>query len=239
MLKRSVQAHTGLSVKAGCKVLVIAPHMDDEVLGCGGAIVKHSREKHTKVWVVFVAGRVYNHNFNAAACTTQKKHALKACKTLGYEQAYFLDLADERLDASIQDIIIPLEQLVKKLSPDTVYIPFRGDNNQDHRAVFDAARVVVRPAAASGIRTVYMYEIPSSTEQSPPLFENAFLPNYYVNITPFMETKIRAFSHYTMEQRAFPHPRSKKALRVLAAKRGSEAGCPFAEAFMLVRSIWI
>lgn len=219
------------------KVLVIAPHMDDEVLGCGGVIAKHLKNKDD-VFVCFIANRIYHHRFDKEKNDIEKLHAMEAKKILGYKHATFLELSDERLDISIQDIIILLEKFVNKIKPVLVYVPFQGDNNQDHRAVFDAARVVLRPVAAPFIDSVYMYEIPSSTEQSPPLAGNTFLPNYYADIEKYINKKIKAFACYKTEKRAYPHPRSKEAVLILAKRRGVEAGFKYAEAFMILRKKW-
>lgn len=218
-------------------ILVIAPHMDDEVLGCGGTIARHTRSKDS-LFVCFVAHRIYNHQFDKEKNEIEKQHAIDAQRTLGYKDLAFFELGDERLDASVQDIIIPLEKYVDKIKPNIVYIPFNGDNNQDHRAVFDAARVALRPSATPFIEQVYMYEVPSSTEQSPPLPECVFLPNYYVDITKYFDKKITAFKCYKTEKRDYPHPRSEEALKVLAQKRGTEIGFKLAEAFMILRSKW-
>lgn len=218
-------------------ILVIAPHMDDEVLSCGGTIAKHVGNGD-KVFVCFIAHRIYNHRLDKHKNELEKERAVKAKRILGYKEAIFFDLYDERLDGCIQDIIIPLEKYVLKIKPDIAYCPFYGDNNQDHRAVFDAARVVLRPSATPFLMNVYMYEVPSSTEQSPPLSESAFLPNYYVNITKYMDKKIKAYRSYVTEKRDYPHPRSEKALRILAAKRGTEIGFKYAEAFMILRHKW-
>jgi LmbE family N-acetylglucosaminyl deacetylase len=219
------------------KVLVVAPHMDDEVLGCGGTIARHI-ESGDNIFTCFVAHRAYYHRFDELKNKIEKDHAERARDILGYKESVFFDLNDERLDVCIQDILIPLEDYIFKIKPDIVYCPFRGDNNQDHRAVFDAVRIAVRPAAAIFIKKLLMYEVPSSTEQSPPLHENAFLPNYYVDITKCMDKKIEAFKCYETEKRDYPHPRSEKALRVLAQKRGVEIGFEYAEAFMLLREKW-
>jgi LmbE family N-acetylglucosaminyl deacetylase len=216
------------------KILVIAPHMDDEALGCGGVIAKHCAQRDL-VYVCFVAHRVYGHRFDQSANRIQKEHALRARLVLGYKEAVFLNLGDERLDACLQDMIIPLENYAQKLKPDTVYCPFRQDNNQDHRAVFDAARVALRPLATSFIQSIFMYEVPSSTEQSPALAELAFLPNYYVDISGHIRQKSEAIKCYKRESRAWPHPRSQKAIKVLAQKRGIEIGFSYAEAFMVLR----
>lgn len=219
------------------KILIIAPHMDDEVLGCGGVISKH-KDMGDKVWVIFIAHRVYDHRFDKKKNIIQEKYVLKAKSILKYDKAIFLNLNDERLDASIQDIIMPLEKRVEAIKPETVYLPFRADNNQDHRAVFEAARVVFRPLATSFINNIYMYEVPSSTDQSPPVQEFAFLPNYYADITKYIDRKIEAYRCYKTEKRNYPHPRSGKALKVLAQKRGTEIGFKYAEAFMVLRGKW-
>lgn len=219
------------------KVLVIAPHMDDEALGCGGVISKH-KDIGDKVWVIFVAHRIYKHRFNEEKDKIERRYALKAKSLLKYDEAFFLNLNDERLDSCIQDIILPLERYIEAIKPETVYLPFKGDNNQDHRAVFEASRVVLRPLATPFIKTVNLYEVPSSTEQSPPLLENAFLPNYYVDITKYIDGKINAFRCYKTERRNYPHPRSEKALKILAKKRGIEIGFEYAEAFMTLRNKW-
>src|SRR3989338_2849511 len=157
---------------------------------------------------------------------------------LGVKGLEFLDLPDERLDACIQDIIIPLEKVIAKIKPEVVYGPFCGDNNQDHRAVFDAVRVVLRPSSTAFVKRFLMYEVASSTEQSPPLAENAFMPNCYVNISKYLTKKIQSFRCYKTEARAYPHPRSLEAIKILAQRRGIEAGFKFAEAFMILRDKW-
>lgn len=219
------------------KVLIIAPHMDDEVLGCGGTIAKYI-ENGDDLFVCFIAHRIYNHTFDKTKNEIEKQYTLMAKKVLGYKEAVFFDLNDERLDLCIQDILIPLEDYIVKLKPEIVYCSFRGDNNQDHRAVFDAVRVAVRPSISTFIKKLFMYEVPSCTEQSPPFYESTFLPNYYVDITMYIDKKIEAFKCYETEGRNYPHPRSQEALRVLAQKRGIEIGFKYAEAFMILREKW-
>jgi LmbE family N-acetylglucosaminyl deacetylase len=219
------------------KVLIIAPHMDDEVLGCAGAVVKHKLMGHN-VSVVFVAHRVYGHRFDAERNDIEKSHALAARDVLGYDEAYFLDLPDERLDTAIQDIIIPLEEHLE-LRPRYVYMPFGGDNNQDHRAVYEACRVVFRPSSSGFLERLCMYEVPSSTEQSPPLAGNIFMPNMYVDLKDAVDIKLRALGCYETEGRPYPHPRSERAVKIHAQKRGIEAGFESAEAYMLLRLKWV
>lgn len=220
------------------KILVIAPHMDDEVLGMGGTIARHVSEGD-EVCVCFVAHRIYEHKYDYEKNQTEIQCAIKAKEILGYKEAEFLNLNDERLDTSVQDILIPLETCINKVKPNIVYVNHRGDNHQDHKAVFQAAMIALRPLANRNIRRILCYEVPSSTEQSPPFSDLVFLPNYYVNIEKYLKTKIDALHLYSTEKREFPHPRSDKGIEILAIKRGSEVGFNAAEAFVIIKDKWM
>jgi len=220
------------------RVLVIAPHMDDEVLGMGATIARHVKEGD-EVLVCCVAHRVYNHQFNEAKNRVEMDCARWAKDVLGYKEIRFLNLSDERLDACLQDIIIPLEECVQEVQPEVVYVCHRGDNNQDHRAVFQAAMVALRSASNPRVRRVLCYETPSSTDQAPSVPETAFLPNVYVNIADCLGKKLEALRCYQTESRPFPHPRSEAAVRLLAQRRGIEGGFEAAEAFLLLRDRWM
>jgi N-acetylglucosamine malate deacetylase 1 len=219
------------------KILVISPHMDDETLGVGGTIAKHVASGD-EVHVIVVAHRVYNHQYDQQATEIEKKATLNAQKVLEYQHLEFLDLPDERLDHCIQEILIPLEDAFNQIKPEVLYSPFYGDNNQDHRAVFEAARVLARPASHIKVKRFLLYEVLSSTDQSPPLPHNVFLPNFYVNISETIDKKLEALCCYERELRPFPHPRSETGIRTLALKRGMEAGFSHAESFMLLRDEW-
>ncbi len=221
----------------GRKILVVAPHMDDETLGMGGTIARHC-DAGDSVSVCVVAHRIYDGKFDKAANDREKEHCRAAVKELGCQNIEFLDLNDERLDVAIQDIIKPIERLMAKVSPSLVYSNFHGDNNQDHRAVFQALRVVLRPYARHTATEWHLYEVPSSSDQSPPVLEAAFLPNYYVDISATFARKVAALACYETELRKPPHPRSREYLEALAVKRGGEMGLLKAEAFMMMRNVW-
>ena len=217
-------------------VLVIAPHMDDEVLGVGGTICRHV-DAGDSVRVCVVANRAYGHRYDEELIAEERDAACRAKAVLGYETIEFLGLPDERLDAVIQDIIIPLEGLYQRIQPQVVYVNHRGDNNQDHQAVFRAAMVVCRPYGGADLQGLYSYEVPSSTDQSPPLLESAFLPSRYVDISTYLDRKLSALRCYERELRAFPNPRSIEGVTSYARKRGSEVGMEAAEAFMVLREL--
>ena len=219
------------------KILIVAPHMDDEVLGVGGTIAKHI-DNGDEVCVVIVANRIYNHSLDLELLKKDRTNTSNAKKILGYNHVIFLGLDDERLDNSVQDIIIPLEEEYNKFLPDIVYTNHFGDNNQDHRAVFEAVRVITRQSQKAPPSKVFLYETPSSTEQSPPLLSNAFVPNYFVNIDNFLDQKILAMQCYENEMRDYPNPRSIKGIKSYAQFRGIQSGFHYAEAFMIMRDVW-
>jgi len=218
------------------KVLVVSPHMDDETLGVGGSILKHLA-KGDEVQVCFLCHRKYGNKFDPARNQEEVDHVLRAKEVLGYHDVHFLNLEDERLDDALHKVIGPLEKVVQGYNPTIVYIPSFGDNNQDHRAAFEACMVVFRPFALE-YKQLLAYEVLSSTDQSPPIAPFEFSPNYYVDITNELEKKQEAFSCYESESFPWPHPRSLKAIEVLAQKRGLESNFHAAEAFMVIRQRW-
>jgi len=217
-------------------VLVIAPHMDDETLGLGGTIRKHV-VNDDNVNVVIIANRIYDHQYVDILFKKEKESTFKAKDILGYCDVHFLNLHDERLDMCLQDIIIPLEKYYNRILPDIVYVNYWEDNNQDHRAVFNASRVIFRRAAFNPPKKIIVYETPSSTEQTLPSY-SIFTPNYYVNINDSIQIKLDAIACYEKEAREYPHPRSSEAILNLSKRRGIESGFNHAEAFIVIYDQW-
>jgi LmbE family N-acetylglucosaminyl deacetylase len=219
------------------KVLVIAAHMDDEVLGVGATIAKHVAAGD-EVSVCVVCKRAYDHKFDPKINQEEKAATRRAAEILGYKKIDFLDLRDELLDERLLDVIVPLEESVMRAKPDIVYTHHRGDSNQDHRAVLQASLIACRPISGHKVKKLLCYEVPSSTDIAPPFPEYAFQPNYWVDVAGFVDRKIEAMKAYVREMKEFPHPRSAKGIEVLAQKRGMEIGFTAAEAFVVLRDQW-
>lgn len=215
-------------------VFVIAPHMDDEVLGVGGSIAKHV-QAGDDVTVCVLANRAYDNEYHDDLIEEEKEATRAAKEVLGYDELHFLDLPDEQIDRAVIDVIKPLESVYEKVDPDVVYTCHRGDPHQDHRVAFEASLVPSRPISDSPPDRVLVYEVPSSTDQSPPYPEYQFAPNVYTNVSDHLDTKIEAMRQYERESREFPHPRSPEGIEVYARKRGMEVGYEAAEAFSLLR----
>lgn len=219
------------------RVLVISPHMDDEVLGTGGTIARHV-DQGDEVTVCIVANRAYGHKYDLDLIAREKRACEEAKCHLGYQNLIHLELPDEKLDAQQIDVIIPIEEVVNEIAPEAIYIPHRGDYHQDHRAVADAMRVVCRPYAQTRVNLIRVYETTSSTGYVPCQSDQPFLPNWYVNISDTLDRKVAGMRCYEEEGRPYPHPRSLEGIRRHAQSRGMEVGLQAAEAFFVFREIW-
>jgi len=215
------------------KVLVIAPHPDDEVLGCGGTIARLSR-RGDEVHRLIVTD-VYEPDWSKAYRSQKAKEIRAAGKILGIRETVSLGFPTVRLDTVPQkDLNDAFTRVVQEVMPDLALIPHRGDLNRDHRVVFESALVALRPGSGH-IRRILSYEVPSETEWGSAIVP--FVPDVYSDITATIGDKLRAMETYRTEAKEPPHPRSAEALRALARRRGSEILVPCAEAFSLVREI--
>jgi LmbE family N-acetylglucosaminyl deacetylase len=215
------------------KILVIAPHPDDEVLGCGGTIALHAKSDD-EVSLCIVT-KAYAPDWTEEFMKHRKEEVAEANKILGIKQTFFLDFPTVKLDTVPQKTLNDaISKVVTETSPELVYVPFKGDLNRDHRLVFESALVATRPNS-HGPREVLAYEVLSETDWGSPI--EKFIPNVYVDISSVFEAKIEAMKAYGSELRPYPSQRSLEMLRVLAQKRGSEVELNFAEAFWLIRQV--
>jgi len=223
-------------------ILVIAAHPDDEVLGCGGTIARLVREGHD-VHIAILGEGITSRYANRAQADASLVKALQdrsrqAAELLGARELLTFNLPDNRFDTvPLLDIVKMIEEILEKTSPQVVYTQHGGDLNIDHRIVCQATLTATRPTAGSSVKTVYAYEIPSSTEWAFHKFEPVFKPNVFVDISDTLEIKLKAMQFYESETRESPHPRSLAVIKTIARRWGSVAGLNAAEAFELVRDI--
>jgi N-acetylglucosamine malate deacetylase 1 len=218
------------------RVLVIAAHPDDEVLGMGGTIAVHtSAGDHVRVLVV-TDGSSTQYPGDAEIRARKEQEALEAAKELGVEDYVHLDLPDMRLDTLEHiDLNRIVEKHVRDFAPQVVYA-VHPDVNRDHQVLFDSVAVATRPTPGHAVRRLLTYAPTSSTEWTPAAV-NWFRPNWYVDVTGTLERKLAAFAHYETERREYPHPRSERAIRAAAEFHGTSSGFELAEPFVLVRSL--
>lgn len=224
------------------RVLVVAAHPDDEVLGCGGAIARllsSGKEVH-----VLILGGITTSRYKSSdkeeswKLKAFKNESEKCAKSLGITSLTRRNLKDNRFDSvPLIKVIKYVEGLKKKVKPDLVLTHDFSDLNIDHRIVHQAVMTAFRPSADYRSTAIASFEVPSSTEcQDQEMV--SFKPNSYVNITPYISKKLKALGCYKSELKKFPHPRSLKGVEVLSKKRGMEAGLNNAEAFRIIREVW-
>lgn len=218
------------------KILVIAAHPDDEVLGTGGLIAKHtSRGDEVHVMIV-TEGCSSQYPDRPEMIPQKQQEAREAAGILGVapENLHFGNMPDMKLDTvPLTAINACIERIVRSVHPKVVYTHAGTDVNLDHRRIFEATLVACRPYSAPYLQAVYAYFVPSSSEWGAAPFD----ANHYVDISDVMEAKSNAMGAYKSELRSAPHPRSRESLRAINASFGSVIGCRYAEAFKLVRSI--
>jgi len=219
------------------RILVIAAHPDDEVLGMGGTIAMHAVVRQDTVRIVCVTdGSSTQYPGDADKKAQKEEEARAAAAELGVTDYVHLDLPDMRLDTLPHvEVNAVVEQHVSDFAAERVYTP-HPDVNRDHRALFDSVAVATRPVPGQTVRRLYTYAPTSSTEWTPAAL-NWFVPNWFVEITGTIDRKVAAFAHYETERRDYPHPRSERAIRAAAEFHGSSCGVEHAEPFVPVRGI--
>lgn len=225
------------------KVLVVVAHPDDEILGCGATIRKIICEGGKVRVVILGEGsscryprELMGSDEVLRAISQRRRFADAALAVLGVDDAVFGDLPCGRFDCiPIIDIGKQIEAHVADFHPDTVITHYGYDANSDHRLTFNAVIAATRPIPCGCVRNVLSFETLSSTEWR---FIETFQPNFFVDIDPYIDTKIAAFDCYFLtEGREFPFPRCEEGLRTLARYRGMQVCLPHAEAFQVVRSV--
>ena len=224
---------------AKAPVLVVAPHADDETLGMGGTIARLTAEGHPVTVAVLTGHGPEPHPlWSESSWETVRAEARRAMEVLGvsdlrFEEVPAVRVAEEppwRLNQTV-------DELVRAVAPEILYVPFALDLHKDHREIFHALSVAWRPAGEHGrrIREVHCYEVVSETHWNAPYLEPGFLPTCWVDISEHLETKLEAAGCYESQLRPAPDARSLEALEALARWRGSQMGMAAAEAFVTVR----
>jgi LmbE family N-acetylglucosaminyl deacetylase len=221
------------------RVLVIAAHPDDEVLGCGATIAKYSR-RGVHFMVLFIAeGSSCRYADpccaeSVAAIEARNQHSANAMALLGVKDYHFKNFPCGRLDqVPIIEINKSIEYAIGKFNPDTVLTHSALDVNNDHRIVCRATIMATRPATHKRVLRLLSYEVLSSSEWA---FDEAFAPNSFEQIEEQdLILKWQSLAAYDTEVKAYPFPRSEQGVRAQAMIRGMHAGVPLAEAFHIIR----
>lgn len=225
------------------KILSIAAHPDDEVLGCGGAMAKWSSdgaEVHSLIMAEGATSRDKSRDRESrkADLTHLAQASQKAGDILGIASVRLLSYPDNRMDSvDLLKVVKSVEEQIEKIKPEVVVTHHSADLNIDHQVIHEAVMTACRPQPGHSVERILSFEVPSSTEWQSPKFGNSFIPNWFEDITGMLELKINALEAYESEMREWPHARSIKAVEHLAHWRGASIGREAAEAFILERAI--
>ena len=217
-------------------ILVIAPHPDDEILGCGGTIAKHVA-KGDDVYVSIVT-RGMAPMFPQELVERTRSECRRADSFLGVKETSFLDFPAVKLEEIPRsEFNAAFIKLIQKVKPHIVYLPHYGDMQLDHRMTVDAAMVALRPKYEHVVSRIYAYETVSETGWNIPNTVNEFIPNCYNDVSGYLEKKLKALAMFETQIADYPDARSLKAVEALALYRGTTVGVAAAEAFVLIREI--
>lgn len=218
------------------RILVLAPHPDDEILGAGGTMARAAADGAEIFVAVLTKGYPphYSEDFDAQT----RAQVLDAHEILGVKETTMLSLPTAGVDTvPQQEVNAELDKLFQQFKPDVVYMPFLGDVHCDHQLLAQSTLVASRPFIPTAPSTIYAYETMSETNWNAPYLTPGFIPNVFVDISDYLDVKLRAMTCVKTQLKEFPHERSLEALESLAKLRGASIHRPAAEAFVLVRQI--
>lgn len=213
------------------RVLVVSPYPDDETLGAGGTIARLN-----EVFWLNITTIKDNDNFPKSMIDKREEQLYAITDFYNFSDMYYLDLPTTKLENIDSDKAIDMiGDIIKKIEPEMLILPAYNDAHSDHKRVFDWCFACTKVFPLYSIKQVMTMEIVSETDFGRP--ENIFVPNYYVDITSYIENKIQAIEIYDTELGEHPFPRSLDNIRALAVLRGTTAGVKYAEAFRMIKKI--
>ena len=214
------------------KILILSPHADDEILGCGGFISKYSKENyHITVLILTNANKGAPEIYSIKEIKKIRDEAKIANNFIGTKKLIFENLPALNLNNyPIYKISNIINKYIAYINPEIVLIPSINDIHSDHKIIFQAAKVSMRSNKQSNLKKILSYEVLSETEWNEN--EKSFNPNYFVSLEKSdISNKVKAFLKYKSQVKKFPHPRSKESIVNLSKVRGSQVFMKYAEAF--------
>ena len=215
------------------KTLVVAPHPDDEVLGCGGLLLRRKDEGACLGWLILTRNSE-EMNWDAQKIERRNIEILQVKEALGVQQLFKLDYPSAQLDSiPMHDLVEKCGRVFDEFAPDEVLMPHWGDVHSDHRIAFDALTACTKWFRYPSIMRVLAYETLSETNVGLRPGDR-FCPNYFADIDLYLEQKIDLAATYQSEMGQFPFPRSREAIKALAHLRGAQSGFNAAEGYELL-----
>lgn len=219
------------------KSLIVAPHPDDELLGCGGTLLKRIAEGKPVGWVLMTAISV-DKGWSKQQVEKRNNEIERVREALGISprRLYRLNFPCAELDQITSSALIgSLSTIFKEFKPEELFLPHPGDIHSDHRITFEAASACTKWFRYPSVKRILTYETLSETDFGLDQVAGGFRPNLFVDITSQLQKKIELLAIYDSEIAEHPFPRSFDAVRAQALLRGAQRGVQAAEAFQLLR----
>ena len=217
------------------KVLVVSAHPDDEILGAGGALIRH-RDQGDEIHWLIATNLFEDQGFTKERVESRQEEIEKVATQLSMRVHHLNYKTMTLTSGDLLELVPQISSIFTEVQPELIYVLNRSDAHSDHRVLFDAVMACTKSFRYPFIREVMMYECISETEFAPSLPEKAFLPNCYVDISEAMEEKMQLMRIYDAELGSHPFPRSERNIKALATFRGASCGVEYAEAFQILKS---
>lgn len=216
-------------------VLVVAPHPDDETLGCGGTLLRHGRAGDALHWLIG-SRMMAAMGASAERMSRREEEIREVASRFAFTETHRLELPTTRLDTvPLHAMIEGVSKIFQRVAPEVLYLPYRRDAHTDHARMFDAVVACTKWFRYPSVRRVLVYETLSETEFQLDPDAGGFRPTVFVDISEHLEEKVEIMSLFQAEMGDHPFPRSTTAIRALARLRGAAVGFEAAESFMLLR----
>ena len=220
------------------KILIIAAHPDDEVLGCFGTIARLVKEGHEAYTLILGEGKTSRDEQRAPEdkqeeITRLNQEIEKANDIIGIKRVFVESFPDNRFDSvDLLDIIKVISKIKDEIKPDIIFTHYEHDLNIDHQITYKAVITATRPMENESVKEIYSFEILSSTEWN---YTLSFSPDTYYDISDTLHLKIDAMKEYASELCKYPHPRSLEGIELNAKYNGMRVGKKFVERFKSIR----
>lgn len=216
-------------------ILVVAPHPDDETLGCGGTLLKHKKEKDQIHWLIMTK---IDPKISEEKVKIRNKEINKVRSLYKFKSVIEGNFITARMDTYAKiDIIEFISNSINKIKPDIIYMPFYDDAHSDHKIINESVISACKSFRKPFIKSIRVYETLSETEFNINPTSMSFKPNLYIDIDKYLEKKIKIMKVYRSEFLPHPFPRSEKGIKSLAYFRGSFVNLNAAEAFIILKEI--
>ena len=222
------------------KILIVAAHPDDEVLGCFGTVARLIKEGYEAYTLILGEGKTSRDEQRVVEDRKEDIEILnteinKANDTIGIKKIFVESFPDNRFDSvDLLDIVKVISKIKEEIKPDIIFTHFENDLNIDHRITYQAVLTATRPMEDECVKEIYSFEILSSTEWNYPL---SFSPDTFFDISDTIDLKIEAMKKYTSELCQYPHPRSLEGIELNAKYQGMRVGKKYVESFKSVRVV--